>query len=343
MKAQLILEEKLDKPWWNRPLLGENTLIDYIFGQSLRSDLPQSIFIPQDILFHYNFALQKINNINATLKALFNDKFTEKDFLTYGKIQGYLDKYCQQKQHYFIVGKTFFKTLLDNLDTLLKLKEIETEYNSSIFLEFYQYSLNLIQQQRNKLIFQEKLRKSIPSFIQQLDDENDQKIIKLYVKYLFMVSAVDNLSKIFCLLKADDLEYWDLFKKIKNFINQNKVNNIEDLTPFVLFVKSEDNLFREIATKFIKIKKDNSEDFLTIARILQYVTLSYKYEIFYAQFQLFLTYLSKWEKTYYYILHLRNKYPSNKYHYPSNFKVKLTGFGLYKTYYNYLDSSHSLN
>lgn len=342
MKAQLILDEKLDKPWWNRPLLGEKTLIDYIFSQSIRSDLPQNVFIPQDILFHYNFALEKINNINATLKAVFNDKFTEKDFLTYGKIRGYLDKYCQQKQHYFIVGKNFFKTLLDNLDTLLKLKEIEAEYNSSIFLEFYQYSLDLIQQQKNKLIFQEKLRKSIPIFLQQLDDENDQKIIKLYLKYLFMVSDVDNLSKIFCLLKTDELEYWDLLKKIKNFINQNKVNNIEDLTPFILFVKSEDNLFREIATKFIKIKKDNSEDFLIIARILQYVTLSYKYEVFYSQFQLFLSYLSKWEKTYYYILHLKNKYPSNKYHYPPNFRVKLTGFDLYKTYYNYLDSSYSI-
>lgn len=336
MKTELILEEELNKPWWNRPLLGKKTLTDYIFSPYTKFN------IPQDILFHYNSALEKLENTAITLKALLNDKFTERDFLTYGRIQGYLDRYCQQKQHYFVIGKEFFTTLLDNLDTLLILKEIEAEYNNLVFLEFYQYSLNLIQQQGNKLIFQEKLRKSIPSFTKQLNEEKEQKIIKVYMKYLFMVSEVDNLSKIFCLLKTNELEYWDLLKKIKDFINYNKVHNIEDLKPFVLLVKSDDNLFREIATKFIKIKKDDTEDFLTIARILQYVALSYKYEVFYSQFQLFLSYLSKWEKTYYYILHLKNKYPSNEYNYPSNFKVKLTGFDIYKTYYDYLDSTYSM-
>ncbi|BAQ61008.1 hypothetical protein GM3708_1414 [Geminocystis sp. NIES-3708] len=336
MKVELTLEGKLDKPWWNRPLLGEKTLIDYIFSQYIKAD------IPQDILFHYNSALEKIESTNVTLKALLSEKFIEKDFLTYARIQSYLDRYCQQKQHYFVIAKEFFKILLDNLDTLFKIKEIEAEYNSPAFLEFYQNSLELFQQQENKLIFQEKLRKSISFFIKQLNEENEQKTMKLYMKYLFMISDVNNLGTFFYLLKTNELEYWQLLKKIKDFIEQNKAYNIEDLKPFVLLVKSDDNLFREIATQFLRIKKDDTEDFLTMARILQYITLSYKYEAFYSQFQLFLSYLSKWEKTYYYILHLKNKYPNSKYNYPSNFKVKLPGFDLYKSYYDYLDTTYSI-
>ncbi|MBL1210405.1 hypothetical protein [Geminocystis sp. GBBB08] len=335
MKAELILEETLEKPWWNRPLLGNKTLMDYISSQFVKLD------IPQDILYHYNSALDKLENMTVTVKALLNDKFTEKDFLTYARIQSYLDKYNQHKQHYFVIGKEFFKTLLDNLDTLIKLTEIEAEYNSPVFLAFYEYSLDLIKQKCDKLIFQEKLRKSIPSFTLKLTEEKEQKIIKLYMKYLFMISEIDNLAKFFSLLKTNQLEYWDLFKKIKNLLEQNRINKVQDLKSFVLLVKNDDSLFRDIATKVIKIKKDETEDELIIARILQYVALNYKYEVLYSQFQLFLSYLSKWEKTYYYILHLKNKYPSNKYNYPPNFRVKLTGFDVYKSYYDYLDSTYS--
>lgn len=334
MKVQLILEEKLDKPWWNRPLLGKKTLIDYIFRQYIKAD------IPQDILSHYNFAVEKIENINVTLKALLNEKFIEKDFLTYARIQSYLDKYSQQKQHYFVIGKDFFTVLLNNLDTLLKLKEIETEYNSSVFLELYQYSFELFQQQENKLIFQEKLRKSVSFSMEKLNEEKDQKVIKLYMKYLFIVSDIDNLANFFYSLKNNKSEYWNLLKKTKDFIDYQKVYDVENLEPFLLFVRNDDSLFQDIATKFIKIKKDDTEYSLTMAKILQYITLCYKYEVFYGQFQQFLGYLSKWEKNYYCILNIKNKYPNTKYNYPSCFKIKLAGFELYKSYSNYLESSY---
>ncbi|BAQ64834.1 hypothetical protein [Geminocystis sp. NIES-3709] len=334
MEAELTLEEKLDKPWWNRPLLGEKTLIDYLFGQSLR------INIPPEYLTLYNSAIEKTENINLTLKALFNEKFASKDFLAYARIQSYLDRYYQHKKHYFIVGKEFFKPLLDNLDVFIKLNEIEKEYNDSTFLEFYHQCLELIKQQPNKLIFQEKLRKLKQYFQTQVDQEKEQVTISVYTKYLFALSESPHLLNIFYQIKINRIEKWELLKKIKEFIDYNIKHDIEELKCFVLLVKNNENELKEIATKIIKIKKEEGEDFLIISGILQYITLSYKYEQYYSQFQLFLSYLSKWEKTYSYIINFREKYPSDQYYHPPYFKVRLAGFDLYKSYHDYLNTSY---
>ncbi|NCO74390.1 MAG: hypothetical protein GW795_03905 [Cyanobacteria bacterium] len=334
MKAELILEEKLEKPWWNRPLLGEKTLIDYFFSEYIKLE------IPPEILSVYNYALEKSDNITLTLKALLNDKFSNKGFLIYARIEGYLNKYCQHKKHYFIVGKELFKTLLDNLDILNKLTDIEAEYNHGVFLEFYQFALELIQKYPNKLIFQEKLKKAKEYFTIQLNEEQEKKVIGVYIKYLLLLSEVDNLANYFYLVKINQLTNWELLKKIKTFIEENQQSNIEELKPFILLVKNDEDWFTKIATKIIKIKKEDTEDSLIIANILQYIALSYKYEVIYPQFQLFLNYLSKWEKVYYYIISLRDKYGSKKYNYPPNFKVKISGFDIYKSYYDYLDSSY---
>lgn len=335
MEAELILEEKIiTKPWWNRPLLGEKTLVDYLFGQNLRHS------IPPEYLSLYHSAIEKIENLSLTLRALLNENFNHQDFLIYARIQTYLDRYYQQKKHYFIIGKDFFKPLLDNLEIFIKISAIEKEYNQENFLDFYHHSLELIKEQPNKLIFQEKLRKIKQSFQRQLFEEEEQKIISLYAKYLIIISETSNLLNIFYELKINKIEQWELLKKIKEFVNYNIQYNTEELKSFVLLVKNNETELQDIATKILKIKKEETEDFLIISGILQYVTLSYKYEQYYSQFKLFLDYLSKWEKTYFYILNFREKYPSSEYYNPASFKAKLAGFDVYKSYHDYLDSSY---
>lgn len=335
MEVELILEEKvITKPWWNRPLLGEKTLFDYIFARDLRH------YIPEESLSVYYSSIEKIENLSLTLKALFNENFSHKDFLIYARIQTYLDRYCQHKKHYFILGKNFFKPLLDNLDIFLKISEIEVEYNFVSFLEFYSQCLELIKEQSNKLIFQEKLRKIKQLFHGKILEEKEQRAINVYVKYLITMSEIPNLLTIFYQLKINQIMPWELLKKIKNFIGYNIYYSTEELKSFVLLVKNNESELRDIAIKILKIKQKETEDFLIISEILHYITLSYKYEQYYGQFKLFLEYLSKWEKTYFYILNFQDKYPSNKYYHPSSFKAKLAGFDIYKSYHDYLDSSY---
>ncbi|WP_330204542.1 hypothetical protein [Cyanobacterium sp. Dongsha4] len=333
MSIELAIEEKTDKPWWNRPLIGDKPLVDYLFKQYSRTHI-----CPEIISLH-DYHLEKLESISVTLKALFNQKFTYSDFLIYARLEGYFQKYCQTKKHYFLIGKEFFRIILDNLDNLKSIIKIETKYQNPLLLIFYDSVYQLIKENHHKLIFQEKLIKLHYGFKDQLKETKERKIIDNYLACFISISEVENLLYFFDLLRVNNLTNWDHFTRISNFIEETKIGMIEDIKPFLLFTKSEQEFLIEIANKIIKIKEDDESKLVNIAKIFQYIALVDKYEHLYSQFQLFLRCLSKWEKIYYDIVNLRKNYPIHQFIIPPSFKVKLPGFEIYKSYHDYLDSS----
>jgi len=341
MKLNTMIEDKedkkdKDKPWWNRPLVGDRTLVDYMF---ISTDSRQEI--PERTVYLNNYATQKLEKINLTLKALFSEKFSQPDFLVFARIQSYLSKYFKQKNHYFIQSIDFFTMIFSHLDSLSNLTNIESEYQGEIFTQFYLYSEQLADQFLDKLVFQEKLKKRRQIFLKSIENPNDAKIIEIYTNNLLLISEVPHLLLTFYLLKRKLLDNWHLFRKIRDFIHHGQNNDLEELKAFILVIKADYDWLKALLVNIVGIK-DKNVDVISLARVLQYIALNYKYESVYHQFERFLIYLAKWEKTYCYILSLREEYPSDHYHYPSSFKSKLPGFDLYKVYHDYLDSSYLL-
>jgi len=114
---------------------------------------------------------------------------------------------------------------------------------------------------------------------------------------------------------------------------------IENVKPFLLFTKTEEEFLSAIASQIIKIKEDDETKLINIAKIFQYIALGDKYKHLYTQFELFLKCLSKWERIYYDIISLRKNYPINQFIIPPSFKAKLSGFEIYKSYHDYLNHS----
>lgn len=333
MNTELAIEEKTDQPWWNRPLIGDKPLVNYLFRQYSRTQI-----CPEIISLH-DYHLEKLESVSITLKALFNQKFIYSDFLIYARLEGYFQKYCQTKKHYFLVGKEFFKTIIDNLGHLKSIVKIEAKYQNPLLINFYKSINQLIKENHHKLIFQEKLIKLHYHLKVQLKDEQEIKTIDNYLGHFISISEVENLLYFFDLLIINQLTNWDIFSKIKNFIQETEHEMIEDVKPFLLFAKTEEEFISAIASKIIKIKEDDETKLINIAKIFQYIALGDKYEHLYTQFELFLKCLSKWERIYYDIMALRKNYPINQFIIPPSFKVKLSGFELYKSYHDYLNHS----
>lgn len=333
MNTELTIEEKTDQPWWNRPLVGDKSLFDYFFKQYSR------IQVCPEIVSLHDYHLEKLESLSVTLKALFNQKFTYLDFLIYARLEGYFHKYCQSKKHYFLVGKEFFKTILDNLDHLKSIVKIEAKSQNPLLTNFYNSVSLLVKENHHKLIFQEKLIKLHYLLKQQLKEAKEIQVVDNYLVHFISISEVENLLYFFDLLKVNNLTNWDVFYKIKSFIAETENEMIEDVKPFLLFTNTESEFLGAIASQIIKIKEDDETKLINIAKIFQYVALGDKYEHLYSQFELFLKCLSKWEKVYYDIIALRKNYPINQFIIPPSFKVKLSGFELYKSYHDYLNHS----
>lgn len=333
MNTELSVEETINKPWWNRPLVGDKPLVDYFFKKYSRLQI-----CPEIISLH-DYYLERLEKVSVTLKALFNQKFTYSDFLIYARLEGYFQKYCQTKKHYFLVGKEFFAVILNNLDVLKNISKIEAKYRNPILIDFYQSVANLTKENHHRLIFQEKLIKLHYQIKEELNDTLEKKALDNYLGYFISISEVENLIYFLDLLRVNNLNNWDIFAKINSFIQETKKDTLEDVKPFLFFTKTEEDFFRAIAFQIIKIKEDDETTMLNIAKTFQYVALADKYENLYTQFQLFLKCLSKWEKIYYDIIALRKNYPINQFIIPPSFKAKLSGFELYKSYHDYLNHS----
>lgn len=335
MDIGLTMNDTTDKPWWNRPLVGDKAITDYLFKQYSR------VNICPEIIYIHDQSLEKLEHLTITLRALFNAQFSDSDFLIFARLEGYFYRYCQGKKHYFLVARNLFKVIFDNFETLEKVIKTEKNHTEEIYTNFYLAVLNLIYEGHHKLVFQEKLRKLNKNYNKSIDDKNQRKILNTYTRNFLTLSEEDDFLHFFHLLKINNLIDVSFFKKVKEFVDHNNHDNISDLNTFLLFAKSDEDLWVKVATKIVKFKEDDQELILmNIAKILQYVTLVDKYESLYSQFQLFLKYLSKWEKLYYNIVSIRRKYSMDTYIIPASFRNKLMGFDLYKAYYDYLDYSY---
>ncbi|HIK38727.1 MAG: hypothetical protein NZ901_10450 [Geminocystis sp.] len=338
MKTGLLMsgktEARVEKPWWNRPLIGERTLCEYLFKGHSR------LQICKEVVSLHDYYLEVLGGVTVNLRALFNEKFSQPGFLIFARLQAYFQRYYESNNHYILVGKELFKTVIDNIEILQKIQSIEDTATSEEAQEFFQEVFRLVRENHHKLIFQEKLNKLETQFRGKVEDEKEQKLISNYSSCYRKVSEIDSLINFIELLKTEKLNNWEVFAKIKKFLHCQQVESLETLKPLLLFTKTEETFFLSLADRILHMREDKETQLTNIARIIQYIGLNDKYAQIYPQFQLFLRQLRKWEKVYHSITSIRNQYDGNQFIIPPSFKTRLPGFELYKTYHDYLEHAH---
>ena len=65
---------KREKPWWNRPLIGDRSLVDRVKGLLFRKTVVQ-----EAVEFH-DATFKKITRLSIRMSSLDDDKFGNKEF-----------------------------------------------------------------------------------------------------------------------------------------------------------------------------------------------------------------------------------------------------------------------
>lgn len=338
MKTGLVMsgktETREEKPWWNRPIIGKKTLCEYLFKNHSR------LQVCKEVVSLHDYYLEALEGITVNLKALFNEKFAQPGFLIFARLQTHFQRYYESNNHYVLVGRELFETIIDNIEILQKIQSLEDTATSKETKEFFREVFKLVGENHHKLVFQEKLNKLEAQFLDTVKDEREKKLIENYSSCYRKISEIDGLINFIELLKTEGLNNWEVFVKIKKFLHCQQAESLENLKPLLLFTKTEETFFLSLADKILHMKEDKETQLTNIARIIQYIGLNEKYAHIYPQFQLFLRQLRKWEKVYHSINSIRNQYDSNQFVIPPTFKAKLPGFELYKTYHDYLGHAH---
>ncbi len=125
-----------------------------------------------------------------------------------------------------------------------------------------------------------------------------------------------------------------VFDKIIGLIKQLRKQELENLDGLILVVEVNNESLEQLGS-LIGISNKNNQP-ITYAKILQYITLYYKYNDYYFRFQQLINNLQKWEKHYQNLQKIREEYASHKYKLPEEFLKFIPAENIYQKYQEYL-------
>lgn len=134
------------KPWWNKPIVGDKSIVEQILNRFHKPT------VPQDIIFLYERNLKQMHPLAEVVRSLDKEKFTNQEFLHYVRINLLLKKNAEDyrglKNCYDLLKVAFLTK-----DSFIKIEEIEFRYRGSKQQEFYQYVDHLLGESSEEINF----------------------------------------------------------------------------------------------------------------------------------------------------------------------------------------------
>lgn len=96
----------------------------------------------------------------------------------------------------------------------------------------------------------------------------------------------------------------------------------------------EYTVFEQIAPIIGVLEKKRTPQ--TFAKIIQYITLEYKYGTSVNKFKQFIVELRKWQQSYNYLQEIRAQYSREEYKLPEAFQANIPGEEIYQKYEDFL-------
>lgn len=318
------------KPWWNRPLLGNVSLIERILGGINRKQIPELA------LSLHNTEMEELEKIAPTIQMLDNDKYN-KEFLFYinlkNKVDNNLDEYKGLSTFIKILS---FAVYHSNYYRIIQRTELD--YQGKSQRELYDFIEQQLYTNPDKLVFKKLVNEEIDRLISLIRNEPTKQALNLYKESLEAIAEDEIGLNILLLFKRYKIADYSIFNTISDILKQLKKQDLENLKPLVLVVKVNYEELEKLG-KLIGLPSDKTEP-ITFAKIIQYIALLHKHENLNYRFRQLLDNLKRWQKHYQTILEVRNEYPSYNYQLPDNFLVNIPGENIYLKYRDYLASYH---
>lgn len=325
MNSKLKHEEQ---PWWNRPIhwnepiIGNVSLLELMVSYLNRQQVPDLA-----ISLHHQ-TWQDLNKIAPTIKMQDKETYNQ-EFLRYVSLKHQVEN----NQDDYKGLNTCIRVLqfaIENNSNFRNIYRIELDYQGKTQLELYNFVSDQLEHNLDKNILQRNIKEKIDEVISLTKNELIKNTISSYFSSLNVLVQDEIGLNLLRLFKKYNLSNSTVFDKIIEIIQQLKKQELENLESLNLVVEVNYETLEKLG-RLIGISKKNNQP-LTYAKILQYVTLYYKYDNYYFRFQQLINNLKKWEKYYQNLNKIREEYPSHKYKLPEEFLKFIPGENIYEKY-----------
>ncbi len=315
-------EFKEEKPWWNRPLTGESSLIELLINLFNKKTIPDVAICLHDE------ELEELSIISPTIQMQDSDRYTQ-EFFEYIDIT---HKINNNEDDYKGLN-TFINILIYAIDRhnhFSNLQKIELDYSFRSFLELSQFVDDQLNNNLDQLIFKQEITEKTENLLSKTDNKLEQEILRSYLNSLQVICEDQIGLNLLSILHKYNIADYKIFKNIAGIIKDIKKQDLSNLKALVLVVKLNYEYLEQLGN-LIGIPKKSNEP-ITYAKILQYIALCQKYHTLDYRFNQLLTNLKKWEKHYQTVKEIRTKYLNNKYQLPESFTNSIPGEKIYDKY-----------
>ncbi len=317
-------------PWWNRPVLGEGSLVDDIFSKFGKPEIPESA------IFLHNREIMDLQVFAKTAETIDNEKFGNPEFLLLVRVKYLLAKGLEAYEGIYDSIK-LLQVAIEAKESFISIDQTELRYRGSKQQELYGYVESLLLKQENqadKTVFRQQVQTKVAELLPQVKTEEGKLALESYTKHLEHLSEHELGLTLLSLFKTYQVGDYSILRTISEMINNLGKKDLQDFKGLVSLVMANYSVFEKLRQIISISDKQSNPD--TYARMIQYIALSYRYQQSTVKFEELMVVLRKWYLPYQAIARIRQEYSPSDYQQIKDFSQQLPGLDIYLKYKNWL-------
>ncbi len=322
-KLQPNQENKKKIPWWQRPVWGEDSLLEDLI--SLFRKTP----VNEGVIFLHNREMSDAAILAKTARAIDNDKFTKDEFLLFIKIKYYVGRDLEDYEGLSDSIK-LLQVAIEAKNSYILLDQTESRYCSSKQQELYRFVEQQLQDQVEGEQLQTRIKEKLADILPHIKTDEGRLALESYVQQLEKLSRQELGLKLLALFKTYNLTDYSTLRVVSDIVNQLREQETTDIKSLVSLVMTNYDTFERLGQIIGITEKRSTPE--TYARMIQYITLSFRHEISFSKFEELISVLKRWSRHYQAIMGIRNEHPQKQYSLPREFFSPIPGVDIYEKY-----------
>ena len=316
-----------ETPWWNRKVIGENSLVEQFFSKSSKLE------VPDEKKFIYGQNRTDLLVFAKTAQAIDSDKFAQEEFLIFVKLK-YLFEHGINEYAGLYYSLRFLQVAIEAKDSFICIDQTELRYRGSKQQALYQFVESLLEDHDNKEAFRQKIQERLSDLLPQVKTEEGKTALQSYAQHLERLSENELGLKLLSLFKTYQLADYSVLRTISDLLQSLSKSNLQDFPSLLSLVKSNYQLFEQLRTIIGLAAWQSTPE--TYALMIQYIALSHRHAISYLKFDNLTKVMQQWFKPYQAMIAIRQEHPPGQYKQPKEFQEAIPGVEIYEKYKKWL-------
>ncbi|MEA5511124.1 hypothetical protein VB715_15225 [Crocosphaera sp. UHCC 0190] len=316
-----------DVPWWNRNVIGEDSLVDELFGKLSKPEVSESA------KFLHNREMTDVLVFAKTAQAIDNEKFGKEEFLIFVKMKYLLGRDLNEYAGLYR-SLQLLKVAIEAKDSFISIDQTELRYRGTKQQEFYQLVENLLKDHENKEAFRQQLQESLADLLPQVKTEEGKTALQSYAKHLDKLSESELGLQLLSLFKTYQLADYSILRIISEMIQNLGKSDLQDFKSLMALVVVNYSVFEKLRQIIGLAERQSNPETYTL--MIQFIALSNRHAISYLKFDELIKVMRKWFKPYHAIISIRLEHPPTEYKQPKEFQEPIPGIEIYEKYQKWL-------